>query len=80
MGLFSLGKRKLKGDLINVYKYLKGSGRQMEESRLVSVMHSSKVRSNVLKLACRKFRTDMWKNFFMLRVIEHWNRLPRERL
>jgi len=35
-------------------------------------------RSNDLKLEHRKFHTNTWKNFFMVRVMEHWNRLPGE--
>jgi len=37
---FILGKRRLKEDLINVYRYLKGGGRQMDESRLFSAVCS----------------------------------------
>ena len=79
LGLFSLGKRSLRGDLINVYKYLKGGGRQMEdEARFFSVVCSDRTRSNGLKLEHRKFRTNMQKNVLMVRVMEHWSRLPRE--
>ena len=78
LGLFSVGKRRLRLDLINVYKYLKGGGRQKDEARLFSVMNSNRMRSNGLKLEHRKFHTNMQKNFFMVRVMEHWNRLPRE--
>ena len=76
--LFSLEKRRMRGDLINVYKYLKGSGRQMDEARLFSVVCSDRTESNGLKLEHRKFCTNMQKNFFTVRVIEHWNRLSRE--
>ena len=62
-GLFSLGNRRLRRDLINVHKYLQGGGRQMDEARLFSVMCSDRTRSNSLKFEHRKFHTNMWKRW-----------------
>ena len=67
----------MRGDLVNTYKYLKEGGRQMGEARLFLMVCSNSTRSNGLELVNRKFHTDMQKNF-MVRVMEHWNRLPRE--
>ena len=50
----------------------------MDEARLFLVVCSSWTRSNGLKLEHRKFHTNLWKNFFMVRVTELWNRLPRQ--
>jgi len=75
LGLFSL-KKRLRGDLINASKYLKGRC-QKDGAKLFSVVLSNRTRDNGHKLKHRKFRLNMRKNFFPLRVTEPWHRLPR---
>ncbi|GAB0182391.1 mitochondrial enolase superfamily member 1 [Grus japonensis] len=75
--LFSLGKRRLRGDLTKALKYLKG-GCLEDGARFFSVVPSDRTRDNRHQLEHRKFLLNMRKNFFTLRVTEHWHRLPRE--
>ena len=70
VGLVSLEKRRLRGDLKEAY-------RKAGEGFFVRA-YSYMMRGNGLKLEEHRFRLDIRKKFFTVRMVRHWNRLPRE--
>ena len=73
LGLFNLEKRRLQG----TFQYLKGAYRKAGEGLFVRA-GSERMRGYGFKLEEGRFRLDIRKRFFTVRVMRHWNRLPSE--
>uniref|UniRef100_A0A674IKT4 Taste receptor type 2 n=1 Tax=Terrapene triunguis TaxID=2587831 RepID=A0A674IKT4_9SAUR len=63
--------------MITVFKYIKGCYKEQGE-KLLFLTSEDRTRSKGLKLQQGRFRLDIRKNFLTVRVVKHWNKLPRE--
>ncbi|PKU47479.1 hypothetical protein llap_2219 [Limosa lapponica baueri] len=77
LGLFSLEKRMLQGDLIVAFQYLKATYKKAEEG-LFTRACGDWTKGNGFKLKEGRFRLDIRKAFFTRRVVRYWNRVYRE--
>ena len=66
LGMFSLEKRR--GDMIALFKYLKGCHRE-EGQDLFSILPECRTRNNRLKLQEARFRLDIRKNILTVRAV-----------
>ena len=63
-------------DLIAAFQYLTGDFGKAGEGLFIRA--GSDRRGNGFKLEEGKFRLDISKIFFIVSMVRHWNRLPRE--
>jgi len=77
LGLFSLEKRSLEGHLRAAFQYPKGSLQESHRGHFTRAW-SDRTRSDGFTLKEERFRLDIRKKFFTLRVVRPQRRLPRE--
>ena len=76
VGLTTLECRRLRADLIEVFKILKGF--EGIEEKLFFKRHISNTRGHSMKLYKDRVNRDILKYSFAIRVIEQWNKLPEK--
>ena len=77
LGLYSLEFRRLRGDLMETYKMMRGLDR-VEVERFFPLSKEVRTRGHSLKIKGGRFRTELRRNFFSQRVVNLWNSLPTE--
>jgi len=73
--LFSLERRRLRSDLIEAYKMIRGLDRVDSES-IFPRMVKTGTQGHSSKLWDDRYRTDVRGRFFTQRVVRAWNALP----
>ena len=78
LGLPSLEYRRVRGDMIEVYKIMHGLCDTITTSSLFELSDVSSTRGHNLKIKKKRTCTNLYKNFFTNRVTNLWNNLTSE--
>ena len=78
LNLMPLEERRLRGDLIETYKILKGIDK-VNQAKFVKLTQEHRTRGHELKIFKPRLKKGLLprKNFFSVRVVNAWNSLPR---
>ena len=72
----TLTYRRLRGDVINVYKYIHGIYRLPLADNMFEMAQYGATRGHSFKLYKHQSRLNLRKHFFSQRVVDVWNSLP----
>ena len=75
--MFSLKKRRFWGHLRAAFQHLKGAYKKAGEGPFTMACRD-RTKGNGFKLKEGRFRLDIRKKFFSVRVVRHCNMFPRE--
>ena len=77
LNLHSLERRRLRGDLIEVFKWYRGYNKG-DVSKILKISSQDRTRSNGFKLEKSRYKKELGKNWFSNRVVDEWNRLSSQ--
>jgi ribonuclease P/MRP protein subunit RPP40 len=77
LNLFSMERRRLRGDLIETFRILKGIS-DLGENSMFDMNLDTRLRGHSLKLAKTRARLLVRHNYFSNRVVNNWNKLPED--
>ena len=75
LGLYTLEFRRMRGDLIEVYKIFKWIDK-VNADQMFPLMGQSRTTGHRYSLRGDRFKTEMRRNYFSQRVVNLWNSLP----
>ena len=74
-GLTTLEERRIRGDLIEAFKMIKGLNKS-DYKRFFTLAQNNRTRGHAFKIVKNRSRVNIRKNFFSQRVVNDWNALP----
>ena len=77
LNMFSLKKRRLRGDMIEVYKIINNIDK-VESSKFFILIDTNVTRGHVYKLKKTRFNSTLYQHSFSNRVVGFWNSLSTD--
>ena len=74
LGLFSLETRRLRGQLIETFKFLRGFNNV--DFRSIFQLSEGRTRNHGFKLELKRYNGDLCGNFYSYKIGNYWNALP----